>query len=210
DASYRTVARVGTSETLVERSRFIGRAHPVRSLAEAEAIVAALRKEHYDSRHVCYGLKIGRGAVGLDRSNDDGEPAKTGGYPLWQLLEGDDVTDTVIAVVRYFGGVKLGMGGLSRAYREAGRTALAGAGVEERWPESAFHLTVRYDQVDRVNYLLGPLNGVRTEDTAYAGDVRYTLAVRKLDVPDVCERLAVLLQRDPSDVLSATAELPLC
>ena len=202
EASYRTLCAPAEAEIIVERSRFIGYARPVRELAEAESFVAATRKQHYDARHVCFGLRIGRGPQGLDRSNDDGEPARTGGYPLWQLLDGDGVTDALLVVVRYYGGVKLGMGGLARAYRDAGRMAFEAAGAEERWPEVSRALPVAYAMLDRVQHLLPQLEGVRVERVEYAAEPTLHLAIRKVAVQNVRQRLSGLLQVAPESLLT--------
>lgn len=202
EASYRTLSAPAEAEIIVERSRFIGYARPVRELAEAERFVAATRKQHYDARHVCFGLRIGRGPQGLDRSNDDGEPARTGGYPLWQLLDGDGVTDALLVVVRYYGGVKLGMGGLARAYRDAGRMAFEAAGAEERWPEVSRALPVAYAMLDRVQHLLPQLEGVRVERVEYAAEPTLHLAIRKVAMQNVRQRLSGLLQVAPESLLT--------
>lgn len=197
DEPYNTLGGLGESQIVVDRSRFLGQALPVESLDEALRHVEALRSEHHDARHVCFGLRVGRGAQGIDRSNDDGEPSRTGGFPLWQLLDGDDITDALIAVVRYYGGVKLGTGGLARAYREAGREALREAGIVVRYPETELDVTVPYDTVGKVEHLLGQLDGARVEETDYAADVTFRLAVRCIDYDDICQRLGALLNQDP-------------
>lgn len=194
---YKTLAGEGAGEHVVERSRFLSWAWPVRSLETAEAHVAAKRREHHDARHVCFGLRIGRGALGLDRSNDDGEPSRTGGFPLWQLLSGEDVIDAVIVVVRYYGGIKLGMGGLARAYREAGRLAMEDASVLERFPELTLPVTIPYASLDSVQHVLSDLSGVRTVSTDYTDQVTLTLAIHKIEEEAVRARLAALLQRAP-------------
>ena len=198
---YETLGAPGESETVVDRSRFLAYAIPVDSVEEAEAFVSALRKTHHDARHVCYGLRVGHGASLVDRSNDDGEPSRTGGFPVWQLLDGGGVTDALVAVVRYYGGVKLGTGGLARAYREAGRAAIADAGVITRYPELTFVLAVAYAAHEQLQYVLSTeLPDVRVLDTAYADDVTLTLSVRHVDLDAVRARLASLLQRDPSTI----------
>lgn len=195
DEPFRSLAGVGSFEHVVDRSRFIGRAEPVASLDAAMEIVADLKSEHYDARHVCYGLRIGHGAQCVDRSNDDGEPARTGGFPLWQLLEGEEITNAIITVVRYYGGVKLGTGGLARAYREAGRQALRHAGVVTIWPQTLLALTVAYDMVGRLEHLLDELDTVTIADKVFAADVTFHLSIRSTELNDVKERLAALLQR---------------
>lgn len=197
---FKTLGQPAHCEVVVERSRFIAHALPVESVEQAQEFIAGLRREHHDARHVCYGLRVGRGAQGLDRSNDDGEPARTGGYPLWQLLEGEEVIDALVAVVRYFGGIKLGMGGLARAYREAGREAMLTAGIVTQHPELMLRLPLGYEQLATVNHVLGQLEGVRTLETSYAEQVVLTLGVRKLAVEEVRGRLGVVLQCHPEDV----------
>ena len=198
--AYRTLAGSGESEHVVERSRFVGYANPVVELKEALELVALLRSEHYNARHVCYGLRIGRGAQGLDRSNDDGEPARTGGYPLWQILEGEDVINAVIIVVRYFGGVKLGMGGLARAYREAGRHALQDAKILTVHPEEEFPLEVPYDMLGKLKYVMEREEAIRVVGTEYAAGVTLHLAVRRAKIAEVRELLGGVLQRSPTEI----------
>ena len=197
---YQTLSGRGTSELVVERSRFLGFARPVTSVEQAEVFVEALESEHYDARHVCFGLRVGRGPQSIDRSNDDGEPARTGGFPLWQLLDGEEVTDAIIAVVRYYGGVKLGTGGLARAYRDCGRLALEDAGVVTRHPETRFELTVPYNFVGKIEHFVDEHDAVRIEDTDYAAEVCFLLAVRTLKLEEVTEALAGLLQRPVEEV----------
>lgn len=194
---FRTLAQRGVSEEVVERSRFLGFAYPVDALDDALELVAALRKEHYDARHVCFGLRIGHGAQRVDRSNDDGEPARTGGYPIWQLLEGDDLTDALVVVVRYFGGVKLGTGGLARAYRGAARAAIDDAGVADVWPTRRLDVAIGYDLVGKFEHWLGELGEeVVVADKTFAAYVTFHLDVRLRAADDVRARLAELLQRD--------------
>ncbi|MGM0555412.1 MAG: IMPACT family protein [Myxococcota bacterium] len=197
---YNTLADRGESELVVERSRFLGFARPVDSVDAAMEFVEALEKQHYDARHVCYGLRVGRGAQSIDRSNDDGEPARTGGFPLWQLLDGEEVTDAIIVVVRYYGGTKLGTGGLARAYRDTGRAALEDSEIVTRHPETVFDLTVPYSFVDQIEHLIDELDAARVIDTEYAAEVSFQLAVRTLSLEEVRRRLATMLQRPIDDI----------
>jgi len=196
-APYITVAGSGSSEIVVERSRFLGAAHPVADLDAALALVKASKAEHYNARHVCYGLRVGRGAQRIDRSNDDGEPARTGGYPLWQLLDGEQATNALLIVVRYFGGTKLGTGGLARAYREDGRQALSDAGLKTVHPEITLALPMAYGMIDRFNHFLKDQEVARVVDTTYAAEVTFHLAVRAASEHDFRAALAALLQRSP-------------
>ncbi len=202
---YRTLVGIGDSELVVDRSRFLGRAEPIETLDEARDIVDALRREHHAARHVCYGLRLGYGDAADGRAHDDGEPSHTGGYPLLQMLIGDDVTDALITVVRYYGGVKLGRGGLKRAYRDAGREALDGAGITTIWPESRLDVAIGYEMVGKLEHLLAELADVRVADKTFAADVTFHLAVRRIDLETVCARLGELLQR-PADSFEISEE----
>lgn len=198
--AYNTLAGQGTSEIVVERSRFIGYARPVDTVDAATEWVAAIKAEHYDARHVCFGFRIGHGSSLVDRSNDDGEPARTGGFPLWQLLDGAEVTNAIIAVVRYYGGVKLGTGGLARAYRQAGREALEAAGVVTIHPELEFELVVPYAAIDNLEHKMESIEGLRTVDKEYGAEVTLTLAAVYSRLDDVRAALAGLLQVDPATI----------
>ena len=197
---FRTLTGVGEATLEVERSRFLAEARPVTSEAEALERVAAIRREHHDARHVVYGLRVGHPPLLLDRFNDDGEPTRTGGYPAWQLMEGEDLRDALVVVVRYYGGIKLGTGGLSRAYRDAAREALERAGRRTVHPEAHHQLTLPYGLVDSLHHLVDHDETLRIVDTRYAAEVTVALAVRRAGLDAARERLGTLLQRHPDGV----------
>ncbi|MFP4600628.1 MAG: IMPACT family protein [Persicimonas sp.] len=202
-AAYFTVEDFGEDEYEVDKSRFIGRALPIASEDEAFAYIEEVKKEHYDARHVCYAFRVGRGAQTVDRSNDDGEPARTAGLPMWQILEGRGITDTLVVVIRYYGGVKLGTGGLARAYREAARRALDAAGVVERFPQTRVTLSVPYSMHGKIEHVLDEFDGARQLDADFAADVTLELSVRTADIDELRERLAALLQVEPDEVFGS-------
>lgn len=175
--AYLTLAGHGESELTVDRSQFLGEALPVGSEQEAEEYVEQVRDEHYDARHVCYGLRVGRGGQRIDRSNDDGEPPRTGGFPIWQVLDGEDLTNCLCLVVRYYGGVKLGTGGLTRAYRKAARGAVDDAGIVERFPEETFEVSIPYDRFDEIEHFLETHDHARIQGTDYGADVAVEIGV---------------------------------
>ncbi|MCE3263504.1 MAG: hypothetical protein K0R43_2583 [Pseudoduganella sp.] len=115
-----TIATPATSELLVKKSRFLGFIHPVADRAEAQAIVAGLRAAHPDAAHVCWALLAG----GQSAAVDDGEPGGTAGRPMLDVLRHQDLEGVLAAVVRYYGGIKLGAGGLVRAYTDTVAQAL--------------------------------------------------------------------------------------
>lgn len=129
--SYRTIKNPSEGTYSEKRSKFLAFAFPVESESEALERVEAIRKKYYDARHVCWAYRIGKEEK-QERVNDDGEPSSTAGKPILGQILSRDITDIIIIVVRYFGGVKLGTGGLIVAYRTAAEEVIAGALVEEK------------------------------------------------------------------------------
>ena len=198
--SYSTLASEGRAEIKRKGSRFLGRAHPVDSEEEAEAIVDEYRSRHYDARHVCYGLRVGLGAQRIDRSNDDGEPPRTGGFPIWQLLSGEDLENSLIVVIRYYGGTKLGMGGLRRAYRDAAQAALDEAEIQTIHPETQLSITVAYQHFDALERAVEDLEVARITKREFTADVDVEIAVWTSRIEEVKTRLGELLGRRPDDL----------
>jgi uncharacterized YigZ family protein len=141
-----TIAAPATAELEVRRSRFLGVVVPVEGREEALAVVARLRAEHPAAAHVCWALLAG----GHSGMSDDGEPSGTAGRPILEVLRHHDLDGVLGAVVRYFGGVKLGAGGLVRAYTDAIALAVAGAEKVERIPEVEVRLEADYADAERV------------------------------------------------------------
>lgn len=125
-----------------KRSKFLAFAHHVETADQAMAIVNNYRKKYYDARHCCYAYMIGSDRT-VFRANDDGEPSSTAGKPILGQINSNNLTDILIVVVRYYGGVNLGTGGLIVAYRTASADAIANANIEERLVEEKidFHFT---------------------------------------------------------------------
>ena len=126
--AYQTIQKRGESEIVINKSRFLGFCIPVASEAAAQEALAQIKKRYYDARHCCYAFRLREG--GISRSSDDGEPSGTAGAPILAVLSGAGVENVLCAVVRYFGGVLLGTGGLVRAYGKTASEALEDAGIE--------------------------------------------------------------------------------
>lgn len=174
-----TIAGPVEHELVVKKSRFLALVRPVADVSEADAVVAAVRKKHWDARHHCVALVVGPHAE-QQRSTDDGEPSGTAGVPMLEVLRRRDLTDLVVVVTRYFGGVLLGAGGLVRAYSTATSEALDLARVVRR--SAATRVTVDAPHADA-----GRLHGVLRDwaedhdgalhDVEYGTSVRFTLLV---------------------------------
>lgn len=148
---FRSPGGEGCFQMTRHRSRFLGIARPVRDQRDAEAFLEALGQKFSDASHVAFAYRVGRDVgVLVERYSDAGEPSGTAGPPLLELLRNRDLDHAVVAVIRYFGGVKLGMGGLARAYREAGHLALEKAGETLRIPAREYSLETDYQHWGRL------------------------------------------------------------
>jgi len=143
----------------VSGSRFIANLIPVASEEAVNAALAAVRAEFPDATHHTYAYRVGAGSTLIERSSDDREPAGTAGSPMLQVLQGGNISDALIIATRYFGGTKLGIGGLTRAYRDCARLPLAEAVLVMREPLSLIFLTLRYEDLGAVSRLLETLSG---------------------------------------------------
>jgi uncharacterized YigZ family protein len=128
---YNTVKGYGENEINIERSRFIAYLNRAETEEEAQAFIADIKKKHWDANHNCSAYMIGENNL-TQKANDDGEPSGTAGVPMLEVLKKRDLKDTVVVVTRYFGGIKLGAGGLIRAYGKATSEGLNATGIVER------------------------------------------------------------------------------
>ena len=125
--SYRTLSCQAQDEYIVKHSRFIGYAKPVKTEKEAQEFIAEISKKHWDAKHNVYAYSIREG--GIKRYSDDGEPQGTAGMPVLNVILQEDITDCVVVVTRYFGGILLGGGGLVRAYTHSAKIGIDAAGI---------------------------------------------------------------------------------
>lgn len=179
-----TIALPVDRELVVKRSRFLAHLSPVASVAEADAVVARVRKEHWDARHHCVALVVGPHAD-QQRSTDDGEPSGTAGVPMLEVLRHREVTDVVAVVTRYFGGVLLGAGGLVRAYSTAVGDALDAARVVRRAVRTVVTVDVPHAQAGRLHGVLQDWAGAHDAVLAgveYVDVARFSLLVAPADL----------------------------
>ena len=180
---YRTVAKTGSIELEIKKSRFVCTVARASTDDEARSFIANLKKQFWDANHNCSAYVIGdRGDV--QRTSDDGEPSGTAGVPMLNVLLKRELTDTVAVVTRYFGGTKLGAGGLIRAYGQAVSDAIDYVGIVERKELSQVAITASFDDAGRLeNALRG--EGREPEDVSYTEAVTMVLTLDPADVPDL-------------------------
>lgn len=159
------------------RSKFLAFAHPVSTVEEAMALVEQYQKKYYDARHVCWAYMIGADRETF-RSNDNGEPSGTAGKPILGQINSNELTDIIILVVRYFGGVKLGTSGLIVAYRTAAAEAIAAATIEERQVEATYDFSFEYPLMTAVMKVVRDMNA-RILEQSYDMDCRMSVSIRK-------------------------------
>ena len=149
DDTYRTIRDLSEGYYTEKRSRFLSFALPVRTPDEVKTQVDAYRKKYYDARHVCWAYMLGPDRITF-RANDDGEPSSTAGKPILGQINSNNLTDILIIVVRYFGGIELGTSGLIVAYRTAAAEAIAAARIEERTIDETITITFEYPHLNSV------------------------------------------------------------
>ena len=176
--SYKVLIKPSEGTYSELRSKFLAFAIPVRTAEEAMEQVAKYQKEYFDARHVCWAYRLGPEGEEY-RSNDNGEPSGTAGKPILGQMVSADVSDLIILVIRYFGGVKLGTSGLIVAYRTAAAEALATAEFEERLVEEELRLTFSYEHMNMVMRMVKELQPrIVAQDYKDNGDIVMTIAIR--------------------------------
>ena len=175
---YLTFAKMGESEVVEKKSRFLGEAVRVETQKEAEDYIAAVRKRHYDARHHCFAYVAGEPGTPDEvmRFSDDGEPSGTAGKPILEILSGKDLHKSLIVVTRYFGGTLLGTGGLVRAYSAAAKEALADAGTVMIRQGVRLRIECTYPAYGKFQYLFAK-EGIQIENTVFSDGVSIDVIV---------------------------------
>lgn len=185
--AYQTIAHEAAQEFVERRSRFIGYAKPVRTEEEALAFLEEIRTRHWDATHNVFAYSLRQG--NLRRYSDDGEPQGTAGVPVLDVLQKSGVTDAVLVVTRYFGGVLLGAGGLVRAYSHAASLALQAGEVITMQLCKTARVMCDYNQYGRVSSLIPECGGV-VDDTQFTDCVLLTFHMTEEQLSALSRRLA--------------------
>ncbi|QHQ59534.1 YigZ family protein [Anaerocolumna sedimenticola] len=172
---FRTVYTGGTGEITEKKSRFIANVAPVLTEDDALEFIEQLKKKYWDARHNCYAYVIGPKDE-IQRCSDDGEPSKTAGRPILDVLLGEEIHNTVIVVTRYFGGTLLGTGGLVRAYQSAAKEGLSCSTIVEKLKGQRITVTTDYNGIGKIQYLISQL-GITILDTEYTDIVKILILI---------------------------------
>lgn len=184
---YKTISNIGEGFYSEKRSKFLAFSHHVTSVDEITGILEMYRKKYYDARHVCYAYMLGPNRVTF-RANDDGEPSSTAGKPILGQINSNELTDILIVVVRYYGGVNLGTGGLIVAYKAAAADAISNSDIITRQVEEEVVYNFPYIMTNDVMRVIKELSP-RIVSQTYDNTCEIRLAIRKSEADRLRERL---------------------
>jgi len=178
DDIYKTITKP-SKETLFKdkNSKFYGYAFPVNTEEAIKSSLEFLRKKHYSARHFCYAWRLGVESVQY-RANDDGEPSNSAGMPIYGQIQSFELTNILVVSVRYFGGTKLGVGGLINAYRSSAKLALESSIIEEKTIDICFQLNFEYDLMSKVLRIIKE-NSININDQKLELNCELIISVRK-------------------------------
>ena len=186
---YKTIKEkaIGEGYYSEKRSKFLAFAHHVDSVDEALELVKEYRKKYYDARHCCYAYRVGFDGIEF-RANDDGEPSSTAGKPILGQIDSNGLTNTLICVIRYYGGINLGTGGLIVAYREAAADAITNSEIEEKFIEEEVTYSFSYPMMNAVMRIIKDMNP-RIINQVFDNTCEVTLSIRKGKADELRTRL---------------------
>jgi uncharacterized YigZ family protein len=184
DDLYKTITTPSIETLFKDRnSKFYGYAFPVNEETSIKDFLEFLRKKHHTARHFCYAWQLGTESVRF-RANDDGEPSNSAGMPIYGQIQSFEVTNILVVSVRYFGGTKLGVGGLINAYRASARLTLESSAIEEKTIDESFQLNFQYDLMSKVLRILKE-NSITITRQKLEMDCEIIIAVRKSHVQKI-------------------------
>ncbi|MBF1544839.1 MAG: YigZ family protein [Prevotella salivae] len=189
---YKTILEetIGEGYYTEKRSKFLAFAHHIESVDEAKELVIAYRKQYYDARHCCYAYMLGPEQK-VFRANDDGEPSSTAGKPILGQIISHELTDVIVFVIRYFGGVKLGTSGLINAYRTAANEALSNASIVVKQVEETIYFDFTYPMMNDVMRVVKEMQP-RVIDQKFDNTCSIKLSIRKSEAEQLRMRLSKL------------------
>lgn len=172
----KTIIEGKTAEVTEKKSRFIANIFHVESVTKADEKIKQINKKYYDAKHNCYAYIVD----GIEKCSDDGEPSKTAGAPMLDILKKNQFTNVLVIVTRYFGGILLGTGGLVRAYSEATKRAIENSDVVEIVSGERYIIEVSYENVNNVLYWCNKLN-IKICENVYETSIKLTIESTKED-----------------------------
>lgn len=198
-STYKTLHEFGMDEIIIEKSTFIGYAKPIKTEEEAVDFINEIKKKHKDATHNVWAYTVGK-SMNIQRYSDDGEPQGTAGIPTLEVIKKEDLRDVVVVVTRYFGGIKLGAGGLVRAYTKGAKVGIEAAKVIEKVMYKDVRIKIDYNLLGKVQNEIMNM-GYFVKETVYEDNVEFIVYSRIDEVEKLTERII--------DITSATATITL-
>ena len=196
-SSYKTLHKFGIDEYIIEKSTFIGYAKPIKSEEEAIEFINEIKKKHKDATHNVWAYTVGEN-MNIQRYSDDGEPQGTAGIPTLEVIKKEDLRDVVVVVTRYFGGVKLGAGGLVRAYTKGAKIGIEAGIVIEKVKYTEVKIKIEYTQLGKIQNEIMNL-GFTVKDTLYSEGVEIIVYSKVEDAESLKDKMI--------DITSGTADV---
>ncbi|WP_299709480.1 YigZ family protein [uncultured Tenacibaculum sp.] len=197
--TYKTIVKPSEETLFKDRnSKFFGYAFPVHSEEDIKRCLEELRKKHHTARHHCYAWQLGTESIRF-RANDDGEPNNSAGQPIYGQIQAFDVTNVLIVSVRYFGGTKLGVGGLINAYRSSAQLALEASEIIEKTIDIHYKLKFGYDLMNKVQRVIKERN-ITIINQKLELDCEYIISVRKKDAESLFNTFESIYQLEISEI----------
>ncbi|MFB9054293.1 IMPACT family protein [Formosa undariae] len=191
--TYKTILKPSEETLFKEKnSKFFGYAFPVKTEDDVKGHLETIKKQHHSARHWCYAYQIGTETIAY-RANDDGEPNNSAGMPIYGQIQSFDVTNVLIIVVRYFGGVKLGVGGLIGAYRTSAQLSLEASKIVERTINIEYLIVFDYKNMNKVMRTIKEKN-LNVIDQKLELHCELTISVRKKDAETVFNSFSILYE----------------
>ena len=196
-STYKTLHEFGMDDIIIDKSTFIGYAKPIKTEEEAIEFINKIKKKHKDATHNVWAYTIGK-TMNIQRYSDDGEPQGTAGIPTLEVIKKEDLRDVVVVVTRYFGGIKLGAGGLVRAYTKGAKVGIDAAKVIEKVMYKEVRIKIDYNQLGKIQNEIMNMNYF-VKDTIYEDNVEIIVYSRLDEVEALTDRMI--------DITSATADI---
>lgn len=194
---YKTLHKFGMDEIIIEKSKFIGYSKPIKTEEEAIEFINEIKKKHKDATHNVWAYTLGK-SMNIQRYSDDGEPQGTAGIPTLEVIKKEDLRDVVVVVTRYFGGVKLGAGGLVRAYTKGAKVGIDAGKVVSKVLYKDIRIKIDYNQLGKVQNEIISMNYF-IKDIIYEDNVVLVIYSRENEVSNLISKI--------TDVTSATADI---
>ena len=184
---FKTIKQDSEAIIIEKKSKFIADAFYVESEEEANKILNEIKKRHYEAKHHCYAYRILNKENIIKRQNDDGEPSGTAGIPIMNILEKRNLTNVLVVVTRYFGGILLGTGGLSRAYSDVTKKVVEGAGEIEKEDGYIVEVTIDYENVEEFEHFC-KYNNINIIEKQYNEKVKIKIEIEKTKIDNLLQK----------------------